>query len=69
MLHFEGGLHAKRRTLLDAEWLVLHSFKRARGAQVDGDVGSALDFKGQGTDDAASRVRRIDWQGGRIGDA
>lgn len=56
MLHPESSLHAELRALFDGEGLRLQRLNGAGGGQVDGDVGAAFDFEGQGADDAAPLV-------------
>jgi hypothetical protein len=52
MLHDEGSLDAERRALLDRKGFFLERFEGAWSAEIDCDVRSILDFKGEGLYDA-----------------
>lgn len=56
VLHDEGGLHAELGALLDGEGFRLERLDGARGGQVDGHVGAAVDFEGERLDDAAALI-------------
>lgn len=56
MLHDEIGLHAEFGSLLDGEGFGFERLDRARGRQVDGDVGAAFDFESERLDDAAALI-------------
>ena len=60
MLHHEVRLHTKLGALLDAERLRLECFQAPGGSQVDGDVGAAFNFQGEGFDYTASLVLGVD---------
>ena len=46
MLHDEVCLHAEFGPLLDGEGFRFQRFDGAWGGQIDGDIGTALDFEG-----------------------
>ena len=56
MLHDEVGLHAELGSFFDGEGLVFERFDGPWGGQIDGDVRTAFDFEGEGSDDAATLV-------------
>lgn len=59
MLHQERGFHAKLGSLLDGERLVLEVIDGTGRGEVDGDVGTAFDFEGEGFDDTFARVAGV----------
>lgn len=69
MLHDKVRLHAELCPLLDGEGFRLERLDGTGGGQVDGDVGAAIDFEGEGSDDAAALVFGVDVDGGGGGDA
>ena len=64
VLHDEIGLHAELGALLDSEGFRFQSFDGTRSGQIDGDVGTAFNFEGEGSNDAAALVFGIDVDGG-----
>ena len=56
MLHPESGFHAELGPFLDAKRLSLHCLKRTGSRQVDCNIRSTFDFKGEGANDAATGI-------------
>lgn len=63
MLHNEVCLHAELGSFLDGERFRFERFDGTWGGQIDGDVGAAFDFEGEGFDDAATLVFGVDVDG------
>ena len=69
VLHDESGLHAELGPFLDGEGFRFERLDGPRGGQVDGDVGAAFDFEGEGLDDAAALVFGVHVDGRGRGNA
>jgi hypothetical protein len=59
VVYLENALDAESGTLLDGEWLVLESLKRALGGKFDDYIWTSLDLESEGFDDALSGVVRV----------
>lgn len=59
MLHLERRLHPKLGTLLDSERFIFELIDGTGRGEVNGDIGTAFDFQGEGFDDAFARVAGV----------
>ena len=69
MLNLEDRLHAERGAFFDLEWLLLQLLDGTGSGKVNGEVFAVRDLEGEGEDNTASLIGRVNREGGRVGEA